>query len=368
MALFADAISSPSVPNSLVIQGTSSFEQIVGFRSKLASFSGSLYADLISFINNVSQPVQAQLIWRRDEHLDPLDYNHQRTGYFHNNEPLVEEKVIAMSESISNQTDAIVNAMLNIGQTFFNSQTAQIDINAVVDSIATVIEKEIGTDPNSIYSLRDLVRIFVTTSITEASLEIISTDNDMVLIDQSVNAFRDAAKLRFDEEAIQLDRRNINELISKGALHSTVGAELLSRYAIKKGNRAWEVIDKEAIRLKLETITALWGVKVERARTRIAAYNLLPVDLPGGIGNALGAIIDRSLLDPRSFIGAFPEILRTGMNSLLEIRKLHQVDRGQIVDKHAQYQTLNHQLVEQALSNAMKIAESVSKMATFEAS
>lgn len=368
MPLFSDLINAPSVPSSILVQGSSSFEQIVGFRSKLATFSSSLYKDMIRFINHFAFQSQSQLVWRRDEHLDPLDYNHTRTGYYHTNEPLVEEKVIAMSNSISEQTDAIINSMLNIGQSFFNSQTTLIDINKVVDSIATVLDKEVGDDPNSIYSLRDLVRIYVTTSITAASFEILSTDNDMILIDQSVNAFRDAAKLRFDEEAIQLDRRNVNELISKGALHSTVGAELLSRYAIKKGNRAWEIIDKEAITLKLQTITSLWNTKVERVKTETAAYSLLPVELPGGIGNALGAIIDRSLLDPRSFIGAFPQILGTGMDALLDIRKLHQADRGQIVDKHAQYQGINNKLLELVLESSMRVAEAVGKMATFEAS
>ncbi len=115
-------------------------------------------------------------------------------------------------------------------------------------------------------------------------------------------------------------------------------------------------------------MTRLWNVKVERMRTKIAGYNLLPVNLPSGIAGALGGIIDRSLIDPRSFIGAFPGILQIGLNSLVDIRKLHQVDRRQHPEMHIAYDNLNLDIVRETLKNATGIANSLGKMATFEAS
>jgi len=371
MALYPTSLtpSIGSVPNAISIGGTSSFEQIVGYRSKLASFSGQLFKDLTKFITAVGSSSAGVKGWAHDGDLRHFDFNTSSLLNVHVNEPVVEAKVLKMVNAISTQTDSIINALLNIGQSFLTQQTTfNIDINKVVTSISTILDKEVGADPNSIYSLRNVVRIFVTTEVLNSAMEMLPGDDDLELIDDSVNAFRDAAKLRFDDEAIKMDRRTINTLISKGMLNSTVGAEVLARHAIKKGNRAWEVIDKEAIAIKLDAITKLWGIKIERLRTRVSAYDMLPVDLPPGIAAALGGIIDRSFVDPRTFVDAFPRILGEGMNSLLKIRELHQTDRRQHVEKHVQYEQLNYELVELIFKNSIQLASSLGKMATFEAS
>lgn len=343
---------SQSAPSPPSIGGTSAIQQIMEYRARVTKWAGDVIKDVADYVGQFEGVVR------------PYEFPNIIFEEASGQELSAKDDLYELATKIKNRTDQVIDAMLeSLGSQISNPP--DIDIGAIVDRLLEYLDIEIGSGNDSILSFRALVRAYVETVLLDSAFAVLSTE--LTEINTAVEAFKSSAKSQLDEEMFMLERRTINELETIGMLDSSVAADLLSRISARKARRYIE-IDEKAEQLRFEYLRDAWNRSIERVRVRIQALGLLPLSLPSQLYTVLGDLVASRILDPRSFVTNFPNILATGVGALTNLAEMLQRNRLQKPMTQGSIVQIYGNFVDAIARNLGALGESVAKLATWEAS
>lgn len=275
-------------------------------------------------------------------------------------------KLYDLGNTISTQVDPIINALLGVLNKSLTTQEPDIDIQSLLDKIVPVIFGYL--DAEDIADARAVLRANLDLLFLDSAWNILATD--ITDVDAIINAFKTEAKSQLDEKMFELERRDINSLISAGLIDSTIGADTITRISKTKGRQFTE-IDAKAVQLRNELLEQRFQRTVERNKGKLESQRIFAsslIQFPDSLTDLIGDLARRRFLDNNAFAQSLPNIIQSAVSSLSNVKELGQRDRFQSADVQIEVGKTIIGLFGDMINTLGSISSSAAKLATFEAS
>lgn len=347
------SITAQPVPAFGVLTGKG-FVDIQLYRAQIVEWSADLLEEITEYMSNLKNVYDSIVIPEPTFASEDL------------REIAAIQGLLDLAERIKDKTDPVIDGMLEALDQVIANRPPVVDISTIVDLAVEAIEREL--DPNnalSIYAFRQTVSTYITAVLLNTAFDLLAADTTE--INTTVNAYITRAKSELDDRMIETERVDINTLATRGVLDSEIAATTISRANAKKG-RLYIEIENKAEELRQALKNDAYGRAFERAKVRISAMSLLPLELPAGIYSLLGDVIARQYLDPNAFIGNLPNILGVAANGFGDIGRLLQ--QGRATSYTGQISELSGytDAIRMIADNMSRVMDAIGKMATMEAS
>lgn len=343
------------IPALFAVKPPTSFVDIQVYRAQLLEWSAGLLGDIAEYFSDYRNAYENGIVIPEPT-LASEDLREQDAI----------EGLLALAERIKEKTDPIIDGMLEALDQIVANRPPVVDISSIVDLAVDAIEAELDpNNPISIYAFRTTVSTYITGILLDTAFDLLAADTTDIT--NTVNAYITRAKSELDDQMIISERRDLNELATRGVLDSEIAATTITRANAKKG-RLYIEIENKAEELRQTLKNDAYERAFKRTDARIRAMSLLPLELPPGIIGLLGDVIARQYLDPNAFIGNLPNILATAAGGFGDTARLLQQMRtvayqGEISELGGYTDALR-----MIADNISRVMDATGKMATMEAS
>ena len=285
------------------------------------------------------------------------------------NEVTLRNNAITMANRLYNDTSPLVQDFSDAARQLLVTPPTIPDLQGLVDAVVASILSELDEDEEeSIAVFKALIKSIIDTALLNTTYDITATELDEIATVKA--AFIASRESKIDEEMFIRERQTNNELVMKGQINSTRGADIMAREAAKKARLMLEVqnaADEYEITLRREAYQRIY----DKMRIKIQAGGIVPqelIKLPNAAYGIFDGILNRLFLSPQQFVSQLPQLLVAAIQSLGDTTRIFQDERFKRVAGSAQSDSNYINLLQAVVSGYGSLIASTGKMATFEGS
>ncbi len=274
---------------------------------------------------------------------------------------------VDMANKLHDKTLPLVETLATSAASLLAATPTVSNLQALVDAVTAAIINEIdeGSD-ESVTVFKTLIKSIVDTALLNTTYDI--TASELSEIATAKASFISDKKSEADEKMFLIERASVNSLIANGQLHSTRGADTLTRMTAKN-TRIYLEIEKQAdqyeIDIKREAFTRIY----QKMELKIRSGGIIPQDLiklPNPVWAIFDGILNRLFLSPGEFVNQLPQLLTASIASLSDVSKLLQDERfKKLAGNQSSDQNITA-LFNTVLAGYGTLISSTGKLATFE--
>lgn len=278
------------------------------------------------------------------------------------------DKIVEMAGDLQVKTLPLVESFATEASSLLTGKPTVPNLQDLVDAVTASILSELDSaQTNSIEAFKTLIKSIIDTALLNTTYDITATELSEIATQKA--SFISDKKSEADEKTFLIERETVNNLISKGQLNATRGADTLTRMTAKK-TRIYLEIEKQADQYEIELKKEAFQRIYDKMRIKIESGTIVPqelIKLPNAAYGIFDGILARLFLSPGEFVNQLPQILVASINSLNDVARLLQDERFKKLAGDQDSDRNIVQLFQTVLGGYSSLIAATSKMATFEA-